>query len=49
MTKSTGKSLVVTPPLQGLGVCGTQIPEINLTLYRFVATQYVCHVKKVDV
>ena len=35
MTKSTGKSLVITPPFQGLGIRGTQVPEINLPLYQF--------------
>ena len=46
MPKNAGKSLVVTPPLQCLGLCGTQVPEINLPLYWSVATQYVCHLKK---
>ena len=46
MAKSTGKSLVITPPFQGLGIRGTQVPEIDLPLHWFVATQYVCHVKK---
>ena len=46
MAKSTGKSLVIPPSLQSLGICGTQVPEIDLPLYWFVATQYVCHFKK---
>ena len=46
MAKSTGKSLVIPPSLQGLGIRGTQVPEIDLSLYWFVATQHVCHVKK---
>ncbi|AHV82137.1 hypothetical protein [Synechococcus phage S-EIVl] len=48
MTKGAWEPTVVAPSLQGLWLRGAQVPKVDLVLFGFVATQDVCHVKKVD-